>query len=864
MGLVSGTFLLICASLLALRSDRLGLSLYLGLGSILICGLLLGATQRDSFPDSDLRELLTRHVFPLNEPVSFQGCVVKEGSERGTDVVTTIELHSFLQKDQWIACKGKGILRIAIPDPESAAGGLPALRPGDRVSGWATWRIPRNYENPGSADKAGLLARRGIFLTGRIKSTYLLETIPGGCGNPWIKLSNCLTGRVRKSLEPIREKDKGQPAAVLASVIIGDYSALNDRTREIFQNTGTFHILVVSGLHVAWIAGVLLQFLKWIRLPERIRFLLVALAILLYACVVGFQASITRCLWMFVLYLIGRTIFRRADPVNILLTSALVLLSVRPGWLFETGFQLSFLSILAIMLTAVPTVREFWKPLWDPLRHCGKSNRLFLRPDIWHRRGRNLRWKCEIFAERLADALLPSGARILFFAFRFLAVAALTIGGTILTTLSVQLWIEPLLALNFNRISWIAPLATLVIVPLSSLVLSAGIIASSAASLPFAGPAVIRLSGSISSLLLSATSFFAAIPGAWQRCPTPSLRLVCGCILTLFAWSFFRWRRTWLSYLPVAVLLACLAYGSVPVFDALPGGNSFAVFRRQDQAWESNSSILGFTFLDVGEGDSIVISFPGNGVWVLDAGGLGISSLQAENSYGLDVGEAVVSRYLWEKWITNLDRVILSHTDMDHAGGISAVIKNFKVGRFDYSEACIDKALKGILDLAQKRQISARSLHAGMEETKGPVTVRVLNPPADSGLNSTNENSIVLEFIFNRFSALLTADLEKAGESTILSKPGNLRGQLLKAAHHGSRTSTSDAFLIRTQPRWAVISAGRHNSYGHPSREVLDRLLQHRVRPISTIDEGAITFETDGSRYLIKSHLNGILEKGKL
>ena len=151
-----------------------------------------------------------------------------------------------------------------------------------------------------------------------------------------------------------------------------------------------------------------------------------------------------------------------------------------------------------------------------------------------------------------------------------------------------------------------------------------------------------------------------------------------------------------------------------------------------------------------------------------------------------------------------------------------------------------------------------------MKETVGAVTVRTLNPPQNSRLDSTNENSIVFEFTYNRFSALLTADLEKEGEKGIISQPGDFRIQLLKVAHHGSRTSTTDAFLNRTQPRWAVISAGESNPYGHPSGEVLARLLKYRARPISTIDEGAITFETDGTRYLIKSHKNGILEKGEL
>ena len=150
--LVCGILLLIFAALLARKRNRLTLSLYLGFAAIFMCGFLPALAQRDSFSDSDLRSLLLRHEFPLNEPVSFRGCVIKDAADSDTDVVTTIELRAFIKKDRRVACNGKGILRIAKPDPSYTAGGMPDLKRGDRISGWATWRVPRNYENPGSAD----------------------------------------------------------------------------------------------------------------------------------------------------------------------------------------------------------------------------------------------------------------------------------------------------------------------------------------------------------------------------------------------------------------------------------------------------------------------------------------------------------------------------------------------------------------------------------------------------------------------------------------------------------------------------------------------------------------------------------------
>jgi competence protein ComEC len=292
---------------------------------------------------------------------------------------------------------------------------------------------------------------------------------------------------------------------------------------------------------------------------------------------------------------------------------------------------------------------------------------------------------------------------------------------------------------------------------------------------------------------------------------------------------------------------------------------SINTFRPKPESWQAGSLPLKITFLDVGEGDSIVIRLPDSQIWVLDAGGLHVSPAQEESAYIFDIGEAVVSRYLWSQWFTSLERIVLSHTDLDHVGGMAAVMKNFKINRFEYPPIGADpEILNKLLEIAKTKNIHTYSPHIGTEEHWGSLSVRVLNP--DSGLaeGSTNANSLVLQISLRRFSALFTGDLEKLGEAAILSRQGLRQNQLLKAAHHGSRSATSNALLDAIRPRWAVLSSGRNNPYGHPSPEVLARLRQHHVRALSTMDYGALTFETDGNRYQIKSHVLGMLEEGEL
>ena len=146
----------------------------------------------------------------------------------------------------------------------------------------------------------------------------------------------------------------------------------------------------------------------------------------------------------------------------------------------------------------------------------------------------------------------------------------------------------------------------------------------------------------------------------------------------------------------------------------------------------------------------------------------------------------------------------------------------------------------------------------------GPVKVEVLNPVVDGTRRSINDNSVVVRLTYGRFSALLTGDLEITGETEVSLRARELEARLLKVAHHGSKSATRDSFLDRVRPRWAVISAGRNNPFGHPAREVLIRLVRHGARPLLTSDQGAITFRTDGARYTLSTFVSGVLEQGEL
>ncbi len=847
------------AALLAHYRGRFRTCLALGLCTIALDGILLGLGDRDGYASDDVRSLVARGSLPLSTPVFLDGCVLEDSSQRGTDMVSTIELHGFRQKESWLAGRGKVQIRMALPtDPQVPRADL---RYGDRLRAWMECDGPRNFQNPGSPDRVGFLGRQGIHLLARIRSPRLMEILPRDCGTPWNQAVASVRRSLMWNLENFAGQGNTQQAAVLSSIVLGDYADLGTVTRAEFQNAGTYHVLVVSGLHVSWIAWVLIRALRLLRLPAAAGRLLAACGILFYTGLVGFQASISRALWMFALYLAGQSLFRKASPANLIMACAFLLLVARPGWLSDAGFQLSFLSVAAIVLTALPIIGRVLVPMLNPLRHAGKADRLFLAAGKWHSCGRRLRFRAEVSAEACADRLHAGLERIALAGLRLAAVLALSVGSMILISLSVQIWLEPVLAYYFNRLSWIAPAANLAVVPLSSAVLAAGMTAEAVTSLIPSAQPLFRVAGGVSSLLLRTNQWFSSLPGAWQRCPTPPASWVLAGLLLVFVWCFFQWRRLWIPCAVVGLELAALSLAGTGI---LPHRGAALVPGARRFEGGGSMPVLRLTFLDVGQGDSAVIEFPDGRVWVIDAGGLRMDPSQPDGISTFDIGEAVVSRFLWSRWIARLDRVLLTHPHQDHAGGMPALLQNFPARRLDYGDPGEEPVLARTLEAARSARVPAHPAVAGEETRIGGVAIRTLNPPRQSSVRSLNDISVVLRLEYGCFSAILAGDMEGTGETGLVATGQELHGTLLKVAHHGSRNATLDPFLERVRPRWAIISAGRKNQFQNPARETLLHLLRHGAGLLLTMDQGAVCLETDGYSYRLSSYALGILEEGAL
>ncbi|HEY4959915.1 MAG TPA: ComEC/Rec2 family competence protein [Terriglobales bacterium] len=252
--------------------------------------------------------------------------------------------------------------------------------------------------------------------------------------------------------------------------------------------------------------------------------------------------------------------------------------------------------------------------------------------------------------------------------------------------------------------------------------------------------------------------------------------------------------------------------------------------------------MLEITAIDVGQGDSLLIISPEGKTLLLDAGGV-----LGQSHSDFDVGEEVVSPYLWSRGIARLDAVAISHPHSDHIGGMRSVIANFRPKELWYGLDSPTPEFAELVSTARAFGVAFRPHTAGDTFDFGSVQIRVLNP--QSGAVATNrtqdDESLVLHLQYRETSALLVGDSHKRVEEIMEGETP--RANLLKIGHHGSATSSSPEFLNAVSPQFAVVSAGYYNSFHHPRPDVMKRYADMQIRTYRTDLAGAVSFYLDGA-----------------
>jgi competence protein ComEC len=396
---------------------------------------------------------------------------------------------------------------------------------------------------------------------------------------------------------------------------------------------------------------------------------------------------------------------------------------------------------------------------------------------------------------------------------------------SVAVSLSAQAAVTPIMLFHFNQLSVVGVVANLVVVPLAGIATTLGfgalllsLVSQWLSSLIFESLWGILL------LLRWSVRLFAGLPAAMIHLPAPH-------------WG------TSLAFFAVLALLPHLRrHRALRVASAL---STLAVAAASIWPWIAPADgRLRVTFLDVGQGDAALVELPGGARILIDGGPGG------ERRF--DVGERVIAPFLWNRAVGRLDVVAMSHSDPDHAGGIPAILRRFRVKEFWESGIGAD-GNEEIPPLLDRSGVVRRRLKRGDRIWLGPALLTVLHP-SDLPLQGSprgpasdeNNNSLVLRLDWGLASFLFTGDLEEEGEGALLASRQPLMHLALKVGHHGSRYSTTEEFLSEGRPRLAVISAGARNPFRHPTPEVIERLERAGVKVFRTDRDGAVIVETDG------------------
>jgi competence protein ComEC len=268
---------------------------------------------------------------------------------------------------------------------------------------------------------------------------------------------------------------------------------------------------------------------------------------------------------------------------------------------------------------------------------------------------------------------------------------------------------------------------------------------------------------------------------------------------------------------------------------------------------------LRVTVLDVGQADAIVIQTPRGHALIVDAGGRLERGSQGDDSVAERVGERTVVPFLLRHGIHAVDALILSHPHGDHAGGVAPVLRHMPVGQFDDGgQSYAGHAYRDAVATARREGVPILYPRAGMQwRTDDGVTLRFIGPslPFIEGGNAINSNSIAFVLAYGRFRMLFTGDAGSESEERFLQERVDLHADVLKVGHHGSAYGSSPQFIAAVAPRYAIISVGRHNLFGHPAPSTLATLQRFGARILRTDEDGAVTVITDGANIAVSTML---------
>jgi competence protein ComEC len=762
--------------------------------TLIVAGLCLlailgGAIRYPSlFPPADEHSL--RYYNDVGT-IEMQGMVAEEPDTRDRYCLLTFSASEITVNGERKEVSGNALIRV----PR-----YPAYHYGDVLTITGKLETPPQFED---FDYKTHLARQGIYSVIYYPKVEVLDRGQGIQPLQWIY---SLRERLSASLTRALPEPQGSLAQ---GILLGLRGNIPDSLNQAFSRTGTAHLLAISGLNISIIIALLLSLGILVFGRQHSIYIWLALALTwLYTLLAGMNPPIIRAAIMGSLFLIAEYLGRQGSGIIALAFAAAVMVGIQPHLLWSVSFQLSFLAMAGLVL-------------------------LYPYFQAWGRKG-----VARIFGGR--EGLAAAGNMITdVFAASLAAIVAV--------------W--PLIAYNFGIVSLVGLPATFFSLPAlpfiivtSALVAFVGLIASVAAQI------LGWLAWLFLSYLVSLVQGFDALPYASLEVTAISVWYVLGyyAILAGVIASFKRRKQladffsrltSQIKKIPEAIPKPRLGFSPkwliLPLLVVTILVWSVALTMPDDK--------LRVSFLDVGQGDAILIQTP-NGQNILIDGGPDHQEINLELSEKLPF------------WDRTIDLVVCTQPHADHVTGLIDVLRRYQVNQvLDPGVPHDSPVYQEWLGLIEDKGIEYNIARAGQKIDLGNgIKLEVLNPPESLWVGTSDDvdnNGVVLRLSWGHVSFLFTADIGEEAEFELIGQRANLRSTVLKVAHHGSRTSTTPQFLAAVDPEVAVILVGRDNPFGHPSLEVWQRLIDRlgEDNVYRTDDDGTIEFISDGKTLWVKT-----------
>ncbi|HEV8593875.1 MAG TPA: ComEC/Rec2 family competence protein [Pyrinomonadaceae bacterium] len=845
---ISGGIVVVCCAIGLVNPRTAVITLALAFVSL---GAFCYRIERVNIQPDRLKLVYDENRITSGQPVDVDGTIVSGPEPTGSGFVMTVDARSLTYQETTATASGRARIYVLIrDDAESVEFEKLDLDYGTEVRIACELRREESFQNPGVMPQLEMYDQQGIDTACTVKDPFPIENL--GHSVTSVPLRWIFDQR-RRLIGGFRTLLEAPAAGVMTASLLGDKYLVDRRTADVFRDGGTFHILVISGLHITFIGWLTLLVVGLFTKRKIWRFLIATGFLWAYTLAVGAEVPVVRASLMFTILLISQVVHRNGTLLNSLGFCALLLLVWQPQDLFTASFQLTFVSVASIVGVAFPLIEKLraigsWTPnTMAPFPpNVDKRLRRFCEMFYWHDDAWKIEskqhiWTARIFKSPYLEWLHARGLS---------GLAAYLFEGLLVSAI-VQICLLPFLVYYFHRVSFASIFLNLwvgVVLAVETFFAIAAVIVSNISvtlAMPFAAAAEM-----FNGLLVSLPRYFMHFGSFSSRIPVyPGVgkivylmygMLVAAVAILVFQWEPLRlkdfsitWKR---SIFTLAV--AALVFGSLVVF------HPFSSPRPDGR--------LKVEFLDVGQGDSAFVTFPNGKTMLIDGGGRFSFLGDSNGDFEADIpriGERVVSEFLWEKGYSSVNYVVATHADADHIQGLVDAIRNFKVGevyvgRIPSNDPEFDELKQAI----EFENVPTQIVGRGDSMTIGNAKVNFLYPEFDPSQTSPSDNdhSVVLQIAYGSRTFLFSGDVERAAEIDLLRDTDSLRADVVKVPHHGSKTSSSQGLVDAANAKYAVISVGRRSIFGHPHTEVVERWKGSGANVMTTGEKGTVTISTNG------------------